>query len=620
MTKRLITRTVVDATGGVGNYGEIEFDEDETDPLFLHKDGTFQAQVGGTLGGLLADDDYGDITVSSSGTVMTVDDNVVTYAKMQNVSATDKVLGRVSSGAGDVEEIPCTPFARSLLDDVDAATARATLGVSTGVGTVTSVTGQTGILSVADPMGDAVITLDDDGVTNAKLANMADGRIKGNNTGAPANPVDLTVAQVKTMLGLATVPGTVISVTGTAPINVANGATAQDRVVSLNDAGVTTIKIADQNVTRAKLEAMDEETLMGRGIGSGAGDPQALENDGTLIFTDDTVGRAAISGDVVINDGSNNAAIQDDVITTAMLQDEAVTTAKIDKYNVTGGIDGSLQGTTVEYMNMASDAVYGHVLADAGITNAKFQDMPTMTVKANITGGDAPPDDVPIADLLSAISSPSRLLTYTQDFLETNENGFILTDTPGPGGTTDCYQDGGTTDHWGVMYVSASTAGAIVTIAASYYEIFIGGSDAVFEGVLTVGYGGAGTSRIFAGWITDTGHTATRSELYFKVEIDAATDTFSCYMCKRESGTETATFLRTLSADTYYLLSIRYNADADEAVFYVNDVEQDTISSAGLATYTGLGARVHKLTSTGEHYMRLDLLHTELHVPAGRFD
>lgn len=52
------------------------------------------------------DGDYGDITLTSSGTVWTIDNGVVTYAKMQDVSAASKLLGRgAGSGSGDVQEI-----------------------------------------------------------------------------------------------------------------------------------------------------------------------------------------------------------------------------------------------------------------------------------------------------------------------------------------------------------------------------------------------------------------------------------------------------------------------------------------------------------------------------------
>jgi hypothetical protein len=81
----------------------------------------------------------GDVT--TSGTVATtiasnavttskINDAAVTYAKIQDVSATDKLLGRSTAGAGDVEEITCTSFARSVLDDTTAANARSTLGVA----------------------------------------------------------------------------------------------------------------------------------------------------------------------------------------------------------------------------------------------------------------------------------------------------------------------------------------------------------------------------------------------------------------------------------------------------------------------------------------------------------
>lgn len=56
-------------------------------------------------GGSLTDGDKGDITVTASGATWTIDNDVVTYAKMQNISATSRILGRITAGAGDPEEL-----------------------------------------------------------------------------------------------------------------------------------------------------------------------------------------------------------------------------------------------------------------------------------------------------------------------------------------------------------------------------------------------------------------------------------------------------------------------------------------------------------------------------------
>lgn len=77
----------------------------------------------------------GDVTGSGVGSfAATIANDAVTYAKMQDVSATDMLLGRSTAGAGNVEEIPCTAAGRALLDDASAAAQRTTLAL--GAGTV----------------------------------------------------------------------------------------------------------------------------------------------------------------------------------------------------------------------------------------------------------------------------------------------------------------------------------------------------------------------------------------------------------------------------------------------------------------------------------------------------
>lgn len=56
------------------------------------------------VGGGITDGDKGDITVSSSGNTWTIDNDVVTYAKIQNVGA-NSILANTTASSGDVAEL-----------------------------------------------------------------------------------------------------------------------------------------------------------------------------------------------------------------------------------------------------------------------------------------------------------------------------------------------------------------------------------------------------------------------------------------------------------------------------------------------------------------------------------
>ncbi len=95
---------------------------------YLRADGNWAAPPGAAG---VSDGDKGDITVSASGATWTIDNSAVTYAKMQNVSSTDRILGRSAAGAGPVQEITCTSFARGILDDTSATAVHTTLDLNT---------------------------------------------------------------------------------------------------------------------------------------------------------------------------------------------------------------------------------------------------------------------------------------------------------------------------------------------------------------------------------------------------------------------------------------------------------------------------------------------------------
>ena len=110
------------------SVGELAIRTD-TALLFTKNDGGSIVPIG------ISDGDKGDITVSSSGGTFTIDNDAVTYAKIQNVSATARLLGRDSSGAGIIEEIAPSAV-RTMLGLASSATTDTTNASNIGSGTL----------------------------------------------------------------------------------------------------------------------------------------------------------------------------------------------------------------------------------------------------------------------------------------------------------------------------------------------------------------------------------------------------------------------------------------------------------------------------------------------------
>lgn len=82
----------------------------------------------------------GDVTSSAGAVALTIANDAVTYAKMQNVSATSRILGRITAAAGDAEELTAANVKTILAlaaGDISGLAAIATSGSASDLGSGT---------------------------------------------------------------------------------------------------------------------------------------------------------------------------------------------------------------------------------------------------------------------------------------------------------------------------------------------------------------------------------------------------------------------------------------------------------------------------------------------------
>jgi hypothetical protein len=119
-----------------------------------------------------------------------------------------------------------------------------------------------GDFTVASGVG----TLDAGVVTLAKLANAAANSFRGNNTASPATPIDMTVAQAKTLLAIAST-----DVSGLGSLATKSTIASAD----ITDGTIATIDIANNAVDLTKFQDIATASFLGRTTAA-TGDPEVL--------------------------------------------------------------------------------------------------------------------------------------------------------------------------------------------------------------------------------------------------------------------------------------------------------------------------------------------------------
>lgn len=503
-------------------------------------------------GGGVADGDKGDITISGTGATYTVDNDAITYAKIQNVSTTDTILGRKTAGSGDIEELTALPW------------------------------GFTGdVTSVADANA---LTIANGAVTLAKMANIATDSIIGRATAATGAP------EVLTALPWADTGDVTRSADSTSTTIAANAVTS----AKILDGEIVNADInASAAIALSKLANMGTDKILGRATAASG----AIEELSALPW--------GFTGDVTSSADANALTIANDAVTYAKMQNVSAASKLLgrgdsgsgDPQEITLGSGLTMTGTTLSASGSGSsptttrgDLIRRGAAADERVAIGGF--------------GTALMSDGTDPDWFE----PQNFFRYFDDF-----TGEPLSSILGDTGWTPSSASGsiastaGEAGHPGILNISTSTSAAsFPSIVRTPNAILFGGGKIQFQAAIKL----SALSDASNDYIVNVGfidQVNPTDGVWFEYRHSVNSGN---WQGKAKNNAGPTTVNGSVAASTSWtILKIIVAADGSTADFYVNGSNIGT-ASANIPTATGretsIGLGIWKQAGTTARIMSVD--------------
>ena len=242
--------------------------------------------------------------------------SAITYAKLQDVSATDRLLGRSSAGSGVVEEIACTAAGRALIDDASASDQRTTLGLAIGTNVQAYDPALLSIAGLTTAANQLIYTTASDTYATSTLTSAGRDLLDDADATAQRSTLGLGTMAVQAASAVAITGGsaTLSGITATTA-SISSAAITGGSIV-----GITDLAIADGGTGAST--AANARTNLGLGTLS----TQSGTFSGTSSGTNTGDQTIALTGDVTgTGTGTFAATIANDAVTGAKLADSSAT-------------------------------------------------------------------------------------------------------------------------------------------------------------------------------------------------------------------------------------------------------------------------------------------------------